>query len=80
MVDVVGEPDLDPARGGVDERALDNRREGIRQPNVVDRDFERALRRGDEVGECVCGRFRRLAAVGQRPDLYRTAFARCSAL
>jgi len=80
MVDVVGEPDLDPARGGVDERALDDRREGIRQPEVVDRDLERLLGRRDEAGERVRDVLRRLAAVGERPDLYRAALARCSAL
>jgi hypothetical protein len=80
MVEVVGEPDVDAACGRRGQRIDDDRRQRIRQPNVVDRDLERALRRRDEVGECVRGLFRRLTAVGESPDLYRTAFARCSAL
>ena len=80
MVDVVGEPDLDPARGGVDEGALDDRCERVRQPEVVDRDLERLLGGRDEAGERVGDVLRRLAAVGERPDLYLAAFARCSAL
>ena len=80
MVEVVGEPDVDAARGGAFQRIADDRRERIGQPDVVDRDLERVLRGRDEVGERVCGLFRRLAAVGERPELYRAAFARCSAL
>jgi hypothetical protein len=38
------------------------------------------LRRREEVCERVCDLLRRLAAVGERPDLYLAAFARCSAL
>jgi hypothetical protein len=80
MVEVVGQPDVDAARGGASQGIADDRCERIRQPNVVNRDLERVLRRRDEVGECVRGLFRRLTAVGERPDLYRSAFARCSAL
>jgi hypothetical protein len=80
MVEVVGEADVDAPRGGGGERINDDRRERVRQPDVVDRDLERALRRRDEVGERVRGLFRRLAAIGERPELYRAAFARCSAL
>ena len=80
MVEVVGEPDVDAPCGGGRQRTADDRRERVRQPDVVDRDLERALRGGDEVGECVRGLFRGLAAVGESPDLYRAAFARCSAL
>jgi hypothetical protein len=80
VIDVVGEPDLDAARGRVGQRAVDDQLEWVGQPDVVDCDFERLLRRRDEVGERVCGVLGRLAAVGERPDLYRAAFARCSAL
>ena len=44
VVDVVGEPDRDAALGRADERAADDRRQRIRQPDVVDRDLERVLR------------------------------------
>jgi hypothetical protein len=80
MVEVVGEPDVDAAFRGADERVPDDRLEWIRQADVVDRDFERLLCRRDEAGERVRDVLRRLAAVGERPDLYRAAFARCSAL
>ncbi len=80
MVEVVGEPDVDPSLGRAFQRIDDDRLEWIGQPDVVDRDLERPLRRGDEVGKRVCGLFRRLAAVGESPELYRAAFARCSAL
>ena len=80
MVKVVREANVDAACGRRGQRIDDDRRQRIRQPDVVDRDLERPLRRRDEIGECVCGLFRRLAAVGERPDLYRAPFARCSAL
>jgi hypothetical protein len=80
MVEVVGEPDVDAPCGCAGQGIADDRRQRIGQPDVVDRDLERVLRGRDEVGECVCGLFRRLTAVGERPDLYRAAFARCSAL
>ncbi len=80
MVEVVGEPDGDPSRGRAFQRIDDDRRKWIGQPDVIDRDLERPLRGGDEIGECVCGLFRRLPAVGESPELYRAAFARCSAL
>ena len=80
MVEVVGQPDLDAARGGAFQGIADNRRQRIGQPDVVNGDLERVLRGRDEVGERMCSLFRRLAAVGERPDLYLAAFARCSAL
>jgi hypothetical protein len=80
IVDVVGEPDLDPAARRVREGAADDPGERVRQADVVDRDLERFLRRRDETGERMRDLLRRLAAVGERRDLYRAAFARCSAL
>jgi hypothetical protein len=80
MVEVVGQPHVDAARGGALQGIAYDRRQRIRQPDVVDGDLERVLRGRDEIGEGVCGLFRRLAAVGERPDLYLAAFARCSAL
>jgi hypothetical protein len=80
MVEVVGEPNFDAACGSACQGTADDRRQRIGKPDVIDRDLERVLRCRDEVGERVCGLFRRLPAVGESPDLYRTAFARCSAL
>jgi hypothetical protein len=80
MVEVVGEPHVHAASGGGFQRIADDRRERIRQPDVVDGDLEGALCCGDEIGERPGGLFGRLAAVGERPGLYRAAFARCSAL
>jgi hypothetical protein len=80
MLEVVGQPDVHAARGGGFQCVADDRGQRIGQPDVVDRDLEGVLRGRDEVGERVCGLFRRLTAVGESPDLYRTAFARCSAL
>jgi hypothetical protein len=45
VIDVVGEPDLDAARGRVGQRAVDDQLEWVGQPDVVDCDFERLLRR-----------------------------------
>ena len=78
MVDVVREANRDTAFDRVRERAADDRRERLGQPHVVDRDLERVARRRDPVGEGVRDLLRRLAAVGERADLYRAA--RCSAL
>ena len=69
MVDVVGEPDRDAAGGRVGERAVDDRVERRRQVEVVDRDLERPLGRGDEgrqrVGRVLGG----LTAVDQGAEL-----------
>jgi hypothetical protein len=80
VVDVVGEPDVDAAGCGARERIANNRGQRIGEPDVVDRDVERALRAGDESRELSGDVLRRLAAVGKRRDLYRAAFMRCSAL
>jgi hypothetical protein len=80
VVDVVGEPDRDAARECGLERFANDCFERIREPDVVDRNLERALRRRDEVGKQTRDLLRRLAAVGERPELYRVALARCSAL
>jgi hypothetical protein len=80
VIEVVGEPDLDAAGRGTGERVADGRRQRVGEPQVVDRDIERVLRRGDESRELSGDVLRRLAAVGERRDLYRAAFVRCSAL
>jgi hypothetical protein len=73
VVEVVGEPDGDAPLRGADERAADDLRELVREPDVVDRDVERALGRREPVGEDVGDLLGRLAAVGQRADVDRIA-------
>jgi hypothetical protein len=68
MVDVVDEPHRDAAGVRVAQRAPDDRDEIVGKVEVVDRDVERMLRRGEEAGERVRGVDGRLAAVDQRPD------------
>jgi hypothetical protein len=80
LVDVVCEADGDPAVGGREERALDRAGERIGEPQVVDRDVERLLRLREPVGEQAGDLLRLLAAVCERADVYRAAFARSSAL
>jgi hypothetical protein len=72
VVDVVREPDGDAAIVRGSERAADDRVEIVGEMEVVDRDVERVLRRGEEPGERVRGVGGRLAAVGQRPDFDRS--------
>jgi hypothetical protein len=71
VVDVVREADCDAALVCGTQRPADDRREVVRQVQVVDRDVERMLRRTDELGECVRGVDGRLAAVGQCADFDR---------
>jgi hypothetical protein len=80
VVEVVRETDRDAACSGLRECVADDLRERVGQPDVVDRDLERVLRLRDPVREQVRDLVRRLAAVGQRRELYRAAFARSSAL
>lgn len=80
MVDVVGEPDGDAARGRVREGAVDDRVERCGEVEVVDRDLERVLRLRDEAGERVRGVLGRLAAVGQGAELDQDFAARNDAL
>jgi hypothetical protein len=69
VVLVEGEPDGDASPGRVLERPGDEPLGLVREAEVVDRDVERALRGGDEVGERAPDLERRLAAVGECPDL-----------
>ena len=71
MVEVVCESQCDAARVGVAQRAADDRREVVREVEVVHRDVEGVLRRSDELGQCVGGVDGRLAAVGQCADFDR---------
>ena len=72
MVDVVCEADGDAALVCGPKRPADDRVEVVEEVEVVDRDVERVLRRGEEPGERVRGVGGRLAAVGQRPDFDRS--------
>ena len=49
-----------------------------REVDVVDRDLERLLRGGEELGERVGGLLGRLAAVGQRADFDASHSALCA--
>jgi hypothetical protein len=69
MVQVEGEPNRDSAPGGVLECPGDETFGLIGEAEVVDRDVERALPGGDEVREGLGDLDRRLAAVGECPDL-----------
>jgi hypothetical protein len=69
VVLVEGEPDGDTAAGRVLQRACDQPLGLVREPEVVDRDVEAALRRRDEAGQRPRDLDRRLAAVGERPEL-----------
>jgi len=80
MVDVVREADRDAALRGGGERALDDRLQVVRQVEVVDRDLERALRAGEEVGESVRGALCGLRAVPECLQLDQDASARIRAL
>ena len=78
VVEVVGEADGDATLLCGDELAADDRVELRRQVEVVDRDLERLLRGGDELGERVSGLLGRLAAVGQRADFDASHSALCA--
>jgi hypothetical protein len=62
------------------DRARDEPLRLVGEPEVVDRDVDASLGRGDEVGQCVRDLDRRLAAVGERPDLDQPACALIRAL
>src|SRR5438046_3067508 len=69
-VDVVRKTYGDAALRSSVQRAAHDLREGVRQPDVVDRDLEGLLGGGDEVGERLCRALGRLAAVYERERLY----------
>src|SRR5579884_89828 len=50
------------------------------QPQVVERELERAFRGADERGDCACDVLGALTAVGQRADVDQRAAVRCFAL
>ena len=75
LLEVVGEPHSDAARGCLGERIEENRPGGFREPDVVDRDVEAVLRRGKPVGEYLDDLRGGLAAVGESPELDQEALA-----
>jgi len=75
VLEVVGEPNADAARGGVRERVAQDGAGGIRQPDVVDRDVEAVLCGREPVGEGVEDLLRGLAPVGEGAELDQEALA-----
>jgi hypothetical protein len=73
VVLVEGEPDGHASPRCVLERARDEALRLVGEPEVVDRDVEPALRGRDERGERLRDLDRRLAAVGERPELDQPA-------
>jgi hypothetical protein len=78
VVEVVREADRDAALVCGRELAADDGVQLRRQVEVVDRDLERLLRGGHELGEGVGGLLGRLAAVGQRADFDASHSALCA--
>jgi hypothetical protein len=75
LLEVVGESHGDAPRRRLGERIEKNRPGGIREPNVVDRDVEAVLRRGEPVNEDLDDLRGGLAAVGESPELDQEALA-----
>jgi hypothetical protein len=75
VVEVVREPHLDAAGGGVLECLDEYRADGIRQPDVVDRDLERVLCGRDPVGENSDDLLGSLAPVGEGANFDQEALA-----
>jgi hypothetical protein len=69
VVLVEGEPHGHASAGRVLDRPCDEPLGLVREAEVVDRDIERPLGGGDEVGQGVGDLDRRLAAVGECPEL-----------
>jgi hypothetical protein len=71
VVDVVGEANGDPALACALERAADDLRARVVEPDVVERQVERVLGRVDEVRDRLRDLGRGLPAVRQGPDVDR---------
>jgi hypothetical protein len=80
VVDVVGEPNRDAAPARALEGAADDLRGRVVEPDVVEREVERALRGVDEVGDRLRDLGSRLPAVGERANVDQDAWARSFAL
>jgi hypothetical protein len=75
LLEVVGESHRDAARCRLGECTEETGPGGIREPDVVDRDVEAVLRRGEPVGEQLDDLRGGLAAVGESPELDQEALA-----
>ncbi|MDQ5821293.1 MAG: hypothetical protein M3540_07635, partial [Actinomycetota bacterium] len=80
VVDVVGEPNRDPAVASALERAADDLRRRVVQADVVERDVEAVLRRVEEFSDGLRDLGRGLPAVRQFADLDQFDSARSLAL
>lgn len=80
MVDVVRQPDGDAALAGALEGIPDDLRRRVVEPDVVERDVERALGAVDEVGDRLRDLRRGLPAVRQLADVDQLDSARSFAL
>jgi hypothetical protein len=80
LVEVVGKPYRDAAVDRTEDRAFDRVGERFGEPKVIDCDVEALLCLREPVREQASDVLSLLAAVGERVDVYRAAFARSSAL
>jgi hypothetical protein len=69
VVEVVREPDADAAARGSDDRGADDLGRLVAETQVVEREIERLPRLAEERSRFVRDLERRLAAVGERPEL-----------
>ena len=80
VVDVVDEPHGDAARLCREQRAGDDVRCVVVEPDVVERELEARLRGAQELGDLVCDVESGLAAVAVEPKLDQAEAARSEAL
>ncbi len=80
MVDVVDEPHGDAALLRAEQRAGDDLRRVVVEPDVVERELEARLRGAEELGDLVCDVEGGLAAVAVEPELDQAEAARSEAL
>ena len=80
MVDVVDEPHGDAALLGSEQRAGDDLRRVVVQPDVVERELQARPRGAEEFGHLVCDVDGGLAAVAVEPELDQAEAARSEAL
>ena len=80
MVDVVDEPHGDAALLRGEQRAGDDLRRVVVEPDVVERELEARLRGAEELGDLVCDVDGGLPAVAVEPELDQAEAARSEAL
>ena len=80
MVDVVDQTHGDPAILRREQRAGDDLRRVVVEPDVVERELEARLRAAEELGDLVRDLDRGLPAVAVEPELDQPAAARSDAL